>query len=224
MVGNSATEFKIMKFTFKEIVFALIFGGAVFSFALWQGKQECEAKLELFEAKQKLKETADKLVDALEEAVKKTTPKWEVTEGEKEWKITDGEKEWVYPKHIEFIYSESTKPKSTEQWKTITMRVTAYCPCNKCCDQWADIPISSGKRKTASGHTIHVGDKFVAAPRNYPFGTEMVIEGYAGGRVVKVEDVGGAIKGNKLDLYFDSHNTALQFGRRRIDVKVKILK
>jgi 3D (Asp-Asp-Asp) domain-containing protein len=110
----------------------------------------------------------------------------------------------------------------TLKWETVKMKVTAYCPCKKCCEQWADIPVSSGKRKTASGHTIKVGDKFVAAPRSYPFGTEMVIDGYAGGNVVKVEDVGGAIKNNKLDLYFDSHKTALIWGVRYVDVKVKV--
>jgi 3D (Asp-Asp-Asp) domain-containing protein len=40
--------------------------------------------------------------------------------------------------------------------------------------------------------------------------------------VVKVEDVGGAIKDNKLDLYFDSHKTALTWGVRYVDVKVKV--
>jgi 3D (Asp-Asp-Asp) domain-containing protein len=117
---------------------------------------------------------------------------------------------------------ESVKKQASEQWKTVKMKVTAYCPCEVCCEQWAKIPVSSGKRKTASGHTIHVGDNFVAAPRIYPFGTEMVIEGYAGGKAVKVEDVGGAIKGNKLDIYFDSHKTALIWGVRYVDVKVKV--
>ena len=103
------------------------------------------------------------------------------------------------------------------EWKTVEMNVSAYCSCKICCGAFAD-------GITASGKKIKVGDKFVAAPRKYPFGTEMVIEGYAGGQVVKVEDVGGAIKGNKLDLYFDTHQEALIWGRQYIDVKVKVLK
>jgi len=114
--------------------------------------------------------------------------------------------------------------KSEWKWIVVKMNTSAYCPCEICCEQWAGIPVSSGKRKTASGHTIHVGDKFVAAPSNYPFGTEMAIEGYVGGQVVKVEDVGGAIKGNKLDLYFDTHKEALQYGRKDVFVKVKVRK
>ncbi len=107
-------------------------------------------------------------------------------------------------------------------WVTIKMNTSAYCPCKICCEQWAGIPVSSGKRKTASGHTIHVGDKFVAAPRKYPFGTEMVIEGYSEGKIVKVEDVGGAIKGNRVDLYFDTHQEALNYGRKDVLVKVRV--
>jgi len=123
-----------------------------------------------------------------------------------------------------FWAKETKKMRETPpvpEWETVLMNVSAYCSCAKCCERWASIPVSSGKRKTASGHTIHVGDKFVAAPRSYPFGTEMIIEGYAGGKIVKVEDVGGAIKGNKLDLYFDKHQDALNFGRREIYVKVR---
>jgi len=119
------------------------------------------------------------------------------------------------------VKKPETKEVTVDQWEIVKMNVSAYCPCEKCCDNWGKIPVSSGKRKTASGHTIKEGDKFVAAPRNYPFGTKMIIEGYAGDKIVKVEDVGGAIKGNKLDLYFDSHQLALNFGRQEILVKVK---
>jgi 3D (Asp-Asp-Asp) domain-containing protein len=140
--------------------------------------------------------------------------------------VWQGKKESQSPKpelqEVKQQLEEIVADPNTVGWIIIKMDVSAYCPCETCCEQWADIPVSSGKRKTASGHTIHVGDKFVAAPRNYPFGTEMVIEGYAGGKVVKVEDVGGAIKGNKLDLYFDTHNEALIWGRRDVFVRVKI--
>jgi 3D (Asp-Asp-Asp) domain-containing protein len=35
-----------------------------------------------------------------------------------------------------------------------------------------------------------------------------------------VEDRGGAIKGKRLDLFFDSHKEALEWGRQQLDVKV----
>jgi 3D (Asp-Asp-Asp) domain-containing protein len=98
-------------------------------------------------------------------------------------------------------------------WQTVQMRVTAYCPCEKCCGEYAD-------GQTASGHHIQPGDAFVAADRKYPFGTEMVIPGYNDTKPVKVLDRGGAIKGDRLDLFFASHRQALEWGVRDIDVKV----
>lgn len=89
--------------------------------------------------------------------------------------------------------------------------ISAYCPCQKCCGKWANVL----PRRTASGHVIRPGDKFVAAPKNVPFGTMIDIPGY--GRV-PVLDRGGAIKGNKLDVYFDTHEQALKWGRRYLKV------
>ena len=58
-----------------------------------------------------------------------------------------------------------------------------------------------------------------ADTRYYPFGTRMKIPGYGWG---VVSDRGGAIKGpNRLDLYFDSHQEALRWGLRQVQVRIK---
>lgn len=58
-----------------------------------------------------------------------------------------------------------------------------------------------------------------ADTKYYPFGTRMYIPGYGWG---VVEDRGGAIKGpDRIDLYFDSHQDALQWGRRKIAVEIE---
>ena len=93
------------------------------------------------------------------------------------------------------------------------MRVTAYCACKKCCGQYG------GKFVTAAGYKIRKGDKLVAAPKNYKFGTLLLIPGYSK-KPVKVLDRGGAIKGNRLDVYFDSHEEALKWGVRYLKVEV----
>ena len=93
------------------------------------------------------------------------------------------------------------------------MRVSAYCPCEKCCGKNND-------RKTASGHKIRRGDVFVAADTKYPFGTEIIVPGYNKSRPVKVLDRGYAIKGEKLDVFFDSHRKALNWGVQYLSVKV----
>lgn len=100
------------------------------------------------------------------------------------------------------------------EWQTVRMRVTAYCPCEKCCGKYSD-------GVTACGHKIRIGDAFVAADKEYPFGTEMIIASYKNGQPVKVLDRGGAIFGNRLDVFFHSHQDALKWGVRHIDVKVR---
>ena len=99
--------------------------------------------------------------------------------------------------------------------RVIEMEVTAYCPCKKCCGPKAQGITASGR------HVSHNDGRFVAADtRILPFHTKLVIPGYAAGEPVPVLDRGGAIKGKKLDVFFDSHQTALQWGRRKVQVTV----
>jgi 3D (Asp-Asp-Asp) domain-containing protein len=56
-------------------------------------------------------------------------------------------------------------------------------------------------------------------PNVIPMGTKLYVEGY--GEAIAA-DQGGAIKGNRIDLFFGSHQEALNFGKRT--VKVTILK
>jgi 3D (Asp-Asp-Asp) domain-containing protein len=109
--------------------------------------------------------------------------------------------------------NSETKGRRTAKWKNLRMRVTAYCPCQKCCGKYSD-------GITACGHKIQPGDTFVAADKQYAFGTEMLIPGYNNNQPVKVLDRGGAIKGNRLDVFFSSHEEALKWGVRDLDVRV----
>ena len=86
--------------------------------------------------------------------------------------------------------------------------ITGYCGCSSCCGK-SDGVTASGTRATA-GRTI------AADISNLPFGTKVVIDGHT----YTVEDVGGAIKGNHIDVYFSSHSKALQWGVRYCDVYV----
>jgi 3D (Asp-Asp-Asp) domain-containing protein len=87
----------------------------------------------------------------------------------------------------------------------VWMEVTAYCPCQKCCG-----PAAAGV--TASGLPVtHNQGRFVAADTTVlPFGSLIRIPGYHGTEV-PVIDRGGAIKGNKIDVYFPTHEEALQW-------------
>jgi 3D (Asp-Asp-Asp) domain-containing protein len=97
--------------------------------------------------------------------------------------------------------------------RIVMMEVTAYCPCPKCCG-----PKAAGI--TASGKDIgYNAGRFVAADSRLAFGTQLVIPGYDA-KPVEVIDRGGAIKGNKIDVFFPTHAEALKWGRRHIQVTV----
>jgi len=102
----------------------------------------------------------------------------------------------------------------TPKLRTIRMEVTAYCPCKKCCGE-------NAQGITASGHEISYNQsRFVAADTDrLPFGTKLIIPGYST-TAVEVIDRGGAIKGHKLDVFYPTHEEALQWGRQFIDVTI----
>ncbi len=53
----------------------------------------------------------------------------------------------------------------------------------------------------------------------YPFGTRMYVPGYGWGTVA---DRGGAIKGpDRIDIYYNTHSEALQWGRQRVHVTIE---
>jgi 3D (Asp-Asp-Asp) domain-containing protein len=96
----------------------------------------------------------------------------------------------------------------------IEMNVSGYCPCSKCCQNFAD-------GITASG--VPAVGKLIAAPGKYEFKTKMYVPGYG---TAPVMDRGGAIKGNKIDLLFcdkdgvSGHQRALNWGRQYLTVRV----
>ena len=100
------------------------------------------------------------------------------------------------------------------RWQVVRMRVTAYCPCRRCCGRHAN-------GITANNHRIRPGDKFVAADKFYRFGTEMIVPGYNQNRVIEVKDRGRLIKGNRLDVFYRSHRTAKKWGVKYLDVLVR---
>ncbi len=114
----------------------------------------------------------------------------------------------AYQRQLKFTF-HIPEPKPIQRQVTKLMNVSAYCPCEKCCGKFADGITASGA--PAVGF-------LVAAPPAIPFGTMLTIEGYAGGKPVEVLDRGGSIKGNRLDLLFDTHQEALNWGRQYLEV------
>ncbi len=93
--------------------------------------------------------------------------------------------------------------------KVMTMVATAYCPCNQCNYPYGGKPSYIG---LPLGHGIVAVD-----PNVIPLGTRLYIEGY--GEAIAA-DTGGAIKGNRIDLCFSDHQSALKFGIQNVKVYV----
>lgn len=110
--------------------------------------------------------------------------------------------------------NEEVSYEETVTGDLVKMECTGYCPCVICCGKTDGIT-ASGKVATPN-HTV-------AAAAKYKFGTKMYIPYFKdapnGGNFV-VEDRGGAIQGNKIDIFFQTHQEALNFGRRTLDVYV----
>ena len=80
-------------------------------------------------------------------------------------------------------------------------KITAYCPCTKCCGKWAN-------GITSTGVTAQANRTIAVDPSVIPYGTRVLIDG----NEYFAEDCGGAIKGKRIDIYFDTHKEALQWG------------
>ena len=93
--------------------------------------------------------------------------------------------------------------------------ITAYCG-GTCC--------SSGTGITASGNTAEEGKTIGVDPDIIPLGSKVKIV-FADGteHVYRADDTGSAINGNIIDLYMESHEDALVFGRQTCKVYIREL-
>lgn len=100
--------------------------------------------------------------------------------------------------------------------RVILMKVTAYCPCKKCCGDCTDGITSTGRN---AWKTLGVA----ADPKLLPYGTKLEIPGVG---LRTVDDAGGAMRQNAekgiyhIDLRMHSHPEAKKFGVRWLNVKI----
>ena len=97
---------------------------------------------------------------------------------------------------------KNKKANKTKYKKIGTFKITGYCGCSSCCGKTTGI--------TASGTKATAGRTIAADTAKLPFGTKVVINGHT----YTVEDRGGAIRGNRIDVFFSSHAKALEWGVR----------
>ena len=94
-------------------------------------------------------------------------------------------------------------------YKTDNVTATGYTHTDAGCDM-----------VTSTGTTVHYGTAAVD-PRFIPYGTRMLIVSHDGERyygIATAEDCGGAIKRDRMDLYFPTYQECIEFGRRRCTI------
>ena len=100
------------------------------------------------------------------------------------------------------VLQEKLEPESEPEPETIIFEATAYT--------WTGC-------RTATGIWPSRGT-IATDPRVIPTGSKLWVEGY--GEAVAA-DTGGAIKGQRIDLYMDTKHECLQWGRRKVEVQIR---
>jgi 3D (Asp-Asp-Asp) domain-containing protein len=103
-------------------------------------------------------------------------------------------------------------------------RVTAYCSCAKCCGKWANNrPLDSNGNPIVIGASGDVLIPMVSVASPLPFGTEIDLQGV--GTVVVHDRTAQWIVDKHgqyiVDLYFNDHQKALDFGVRYLEGEIK---
>ena len=146
-----------------------------------------------------------------------------------EWSVTD-DPHYKPPS----IIPETTEPPVKETEPVVTepeiqepklvslgrFKLTAYCGCRKCCGKYADNrPVDENGNVIVTGSIgvrLEAGISIAVDPRVIPYHTEVVINGHT----YTAHDTGGNIKGNRIDVYFDNHEDAWDFGTQYAEVFV----
>lgn len=106
---------------------------------------------------------------------------------------------------IAMSYSEPDEP----QYEYLgEFTITAYCPCSRCCGKWAD-------GLTASGVPAVPG-VIAVDPQIIPLGSVVMIDG----QEYRAEDTGSGINENRIDIYMNNHNDALDYGVKQKSVYI----
>ncbi len=109
----------------------------------------------------------------------------------------------VDSKTLKKMQAINVVPKNVK--KKLKVNASAYSSADPGCSEY-----------TYSGTKLKKGIVAVD-PKVIPLGTKLYIPGYG---YAVAEDIGGAIKGNKIDLAFGSQKEAIQFGRRDIVIQI----
>ncbi|MFA4016675.1 MAG: hypothetical protein RUDDFDWM_001785 [Candidatus Fervidibacterota bacterium] len=94
-------------------------------------------------------------------------------------------------------------------FKVLTMIATGYDPGPRSCGKYANGLTATGMRARRGVVAVD--------PRVIKLGTRLYVEGYG---YAIAADTGGAIKGNRIDLCFDTYEEAMRWGIRKVRVLI----
>ena len=100
------------------------------------------------------------------------------------------------------IYRHSELPEESPYYLG-EFQVTGYCSCTICCGEKEE-RLTKSETVPRASHTV------AADPSVIPIGSRIVIDDV----VYTVEDTGKAVEGMRLDIFFDSHEEAVRYGRK----------
>lgn len=109
----------------------------------------------------------------------------------------------IVTRTVEKLDALAADAQITQNFKNLgSFRLSFYCTCEKCCGAY-----TTGLTK--SGTTVTEGRTIAVDPKVIPLGSRVYIDGYG---VFIAEDVGSAIKENKIDIAVGNHEQALKLG------------
>lgn len=85
-------------------------------------------------------------------------------------------------------------------------KTTGYCPCYQCSEGWG--------RHTCTGAIARSNHTVAVDPRIIPYGSRLMING----TIYTAEDRGGGVRGNHIDIFYDTHSQTRQHGSRQAEV------
>lgn len=157
-----------------------------------QAKAEVEAKKAAEEAARKAAEEAAR--KAAEEAARKAALKYTPTYGR------------TVTRSSAYSVTEAIQVNGKAMGN---FKLTFYCACSSCSGGYG--------AGTATGTRCTEGRTIAVDPRVIPLGSKVYIEGF--GDFI-AEDTGGAIKGNRIDIYLNDHSRCYALGVARANVYV----
>ncbi|MBM7643876.1 3D (Asp-Asp-Asp) domain-containing protein [Scopulibacillus daqui] len=144
--------------------------------------------------------TAQNTVNTQKETVKAETNKTQVKEQTNN--NVQNHKQTVNANANQNNQNNNAADSSNDSGKTISVEATAY----------------SLSGTTANGTQLNSNSKVIAVdPNVIPLGSKVYIPGYG---TAVAADTGGAIKGNRIDVYIPNDQQAKNFGRKNVQIKV----